>query len=145
MAHSLEVRCPFMDHVLVEFAATIPAGMKLKHMRLKHMLRRVGERYLPPKITRRKKQGFGFPLGPWMRTGRFSSFLQTVLGKSTLVEDGIFSPDAIGQLLREHRDGQADHNYRLWMLVNVELWYRMNFGGQTEQDLKALTRRFSGT
>jgi asparagine synthase (glutamine-hydrolysing) len=143
MAHSLEVRCPFMDHVLVEFAATIPASLKLKHWRLKYVLRKVGERHMPREISRRKKQGFGFPLGSWMRTGQFNLFLQAVLGESSLVDDGIFSPDAIRQLLSEHTQGRADHNYRLWMLVNVELWYRMNFGEYTLQDLNALTQQFS--
>ena len=140
MAHSLEVRCPFMDHVLVEFAATIPASLKLKHMRIKHMLRRVGERYLPKEIVRRKKQGFGFPLGLWMRSGQMSAFVQAVLGDSVLVKVGVFSADAIQQLLGEHTGGRVDHNYRLWMLINVELWYRLNFAGHTLDDLQALTR-----
>ena len=142
MAHSLEVRCPFMDHVLVEFAATIPASLKLKHLRIKHMLRRVGERYLPREIVRRKKQGFGFPLGPWMRSGQLSTFIQEVLGDSVLVKGGIFSADAIQRLVSEHTGGQVDHNYRLWLLANVELWYRLNFEGDTIDDLQALTRQF---
>ena len=141
MAHSLEVRCPFMDHVLVEFAATIPARLKLKRLQLKYMLRKVGRKYLPGNITRRSKQGFGFPLGHWMRSGQFSRFLGVVLDHSMLVTDGVFSAEAICRLLDEHRSGRADHNYRLWMLVNVELWYRLNFAGSTVQDLKALARQ----
>jgi asparagine synthase (glutamine-hydrolysing) len=143
MAHSLEVRCPFMDHVLVEFAATIPASLKLKRMRLKHMLRRVGARYLPREIVQRKKQGFGFPLGPWMRAGQMGSFVQEVLRHSLLVSSGIFSAEAIEQLISEHTGGQVDHNYRLWLLVNMELWYRLNFAGQTLDDLQILTRQYT--
>lgn len=141
MAHSLEVRCPFMDHVLVEFAATIPASLKLKHLRVKHMLRRVGARYLPPEIVRRRKQGFGFPLGPWMRSGQLSLFVQRVLEDSLLVRAGILADDAICRLLSEHTGGRVDHNYRLWLLANTELWYRLNFGGHTMDDLHALTRQ----
>ncbi|HYQ71853.1 MAG TPA: asparagine synthase (glutamine-hydrolyzing), partial [Gammaproteobacteria bacterium] len=131
MAHSLEVRCPFMDHVLVEFAASLPASLKLRHMRLKYMLRTVGERYLPREILRARKQGFGFPLGPWMRSGQLNGFIRGVLGQSVMVRAGIFSADAIGRLVDEHTDGRVDHNYRLWLLANVELWYRLNFEGQT--------------
>jgi len=141
MAHSLEVRCPFMDHVLVEFAATIPASLKLKHLRVKHMLRRVGARYLPPEIVRRRKQGFGFPLGPWMRSGQLSLFVQRVLEDSLLVRAGILADDAICRLLSEHTGGRVDHNYRLWLLANTELWYRLNFGGHTMDGLHALTRQ----
>jgi asparagine synthase (glutamine-hydrolysing) len=143
MAHSLEVRCPFMDHVLVEFAAKIPANLKLKRMRLKYMLRRIGKRYLPREIVRRKKQGFGFPLGPWIRSGQLSAFVQAVLGESVLVKGGIFSADAISRLLDEHTGGRIDHNYRLWLLANTELWYRLNFAGQTQEDLQVLTRQFT--
>jgi len=145
MAHSLEVRCPFMDHVLVEFAASLPASLKLRHMRLKYMLRKVGERYLPREIVRARKQGFGFPLGPWMRTGQLSEFVRAVLGQSVLVKAGIFSASAIGQLLDEHTGGRVDHNYRLWLLANVELWYRLNFEGQTREDLQLMAQQFTRT
>ena len=143
MAHSLEVRCPFMDHVLVEFAASLPASLKLRHMRLKYMLRKVGERYLPGEIVRARKQGFGFPLGPWMRSGQLSDFVQAVLGESALVKAGIFSAAAIGQLLGEHTGGRVDHNYRLWLLANMELWYRLNFEGQTREDLQVMAQQFT--
>ena len=143
MAHSLEVRCPFMDPVLVEFAATLPASLKLRHMRLKYPLRKVGERYLPKAIVRARKQGFGFPLGPWMRSGQLSEFVRAVLGQSVLARAGIFSADAISQLLGEHTGGRVDHNYRLWLLANVELWYRLNFEGQTREDLRVMAQQFT--
>ena len=65
MAHSLEARCPFVDYKLVEYAASIPANLKLNGRKLKFILRGVASRYLPRELVNRKKRGFGFPLGIW--------------------------------------------------------------------------------
>ena len=78
-----------------------------------------------------------------MRSGQLSDFVQAVLGESALVKAGIFSAAAIGQLLGEHTGGRVDHNYRLWLLANVELWYRLNFEGQTREDLQVMAQQFT--
>jgi len=130
MAHSLEVRAPFVDHQLVEFAARLPANLKLKNGRLKYILRKLGGRYLPPEIVKRRKQGFGFPLGTWMRTD-LVGVLRELLGKSRFAELGIFHQEEVDRLVNEHIAGKVDHNYRLWILLNLEILHRLYFEGES--------------
>jgi asparagine synthase (glutamine-hydrolysing) len=139
MAHGLEARCPLLDHRLAEFVATLPAGLKMRGRRLKHLLRAAARPYLPPEILRRPKQGFMFPLAYWMK-GPLAPMLERVLGSSVLVEEGIFSPAAMQRLLLEHRAGSADHHARLWMILNVEVWYRMAILRQPLERLAELFR-----
>jgi asparagine synthase (glutamine-hydrolysing) len=142
MAHSLEVRSPFMDHRVVEYAARIPAPLKIKGRRLKYILRKVAENHLPPELVWRRKQGFGFPLGRWMR-GDLASFIRNLLRDSRFVQAGIFDGDYIDQLLDEHSSGKVDHNYRLWLLANLEIWYRLYFENNTVESLHDYTRQIA--
>jgi asparagine synthase (glutamine-hydrolysing) len=130
MACSLEVRSPFVDPRVVEFAASLPADMKLRGRRLKYLLRRVAKRYLPPEIIRRPKQGFGFPVGMWMQRD-MRALVEDRLGRSRLVASGIFRPEPIARLLREHMEGRVDHSYRLWLLLNLEIWYEVYIEGRS--------------
>ena len=130
MAHSLEVRAPFVDHQLVEFAARLPANLKLKNGRLKYILRKVGARYLPREIVRRRKQGFGFPLGTWMRTD-LAGVLHRMLGNSRFAELGIFHQGEVNSLVSDHIAGKVDHSYRLWILLNLEILQRLYFEGDS--------------
>jgi len=128
MAHSLEARSPFLDRRVAEFAMRIPAAWKMKRRRIKYVTRKLGERYLPRDLLYRKKQGFGFPLGLWLR-GELRPLVERVVGESRLVEAGIFRREELRRLADEHLGGRVDHNYRLWLLFNVELWYRHFFDG----------------
>ncbi len=130
MAHSLEVRAPFVDHQLVEFAARLPANLKLKNGRLKYILRKVGARYLPREIVKRRKQGFGFPLGKWMRTD-LAGVLERMLGNSRFADLGIFHQEEVNKLMSEHIAGKVDHSYRLWILLNLEILQRLYFEGDS--------------
>ena len=130
MAHSLEVRAPFVDHQLVEFAARLPANLKLKNGRLKYILRKVGARYLPREIVRRRKQGFGFPLGTWMRTD-LAGVLHRMLGNSRFAELGIFHQGEVNSLVSDHIAGKVDHSYRLWILLTLEILQRLYFEGDS--------------
>ncbi len=129
MAHSLESRPVLVDYRLVEFAASIPAHLKLKHGELKYMLRRVAERYLPRELITRKKQGFSFPIGVWMRT-ELRQFLLNLVERSRFVQHGLFRKDYVSKLVAEHLSGRTDHNYRLWILINLEFWYRSFIEGE---------------
>jgi asparagine synthase (glutamine-hydrolysing) len=142
MAHSLEARSPLIDHKVVEFAARMPADMKLRGTRIKYMLRRVASRYLPEELTRLKKQGFRFPLGIWFRTD-LQQFLRNLFAQSRFVELGLFEQAYIDTLLDEHISGKVDHNYRIWMLMNLEIWYRLFFEGQSVEDMNEFTSRLS--
>jgi asparagine synthase (glutamine-hydrolysing) len=134
MAQGLEGRSPFLDHRLAETVATLPVDLKLRSGRLKYLLRRVSEPYLPASILRRPKQGFMFPLGYWMK-GPLVPVLRHLVESSCLVEAGIFRRDAMSRLLEEHLADRADHHVRLWMLLNVEIWYRMFLLGETREQL----------
>lgn len=140
MAHSLESRAPLIDYKVVEFAATIPANLKLnnralKGNHLKYILREVASRYLPQELITLKKQGFRFPLGIWFRTD-LKDFLRRLFDQSRFVELGLFEKSYIDNLLEEHISGKVDHNYRIWVLLNLEFWYRMYFEGETVESMK---------
>lgn len=140
MAHSLESRAPLIDYKVVEFAASLPTNMKLKGNNLKYLLRQVSARYLPEQITKLKKQGFRFPLGIWFRT-ELKQFLLNLFDQSRFVELGIFEKSYIDQLLSEHMSGKVDHNYRIWVLLNLEYWYRMYFEGESVDSMKEFSDR----
>ena len=140
MAHSLETRPVLVDKEFVEFSARVPTKYKLKGMRLKYLLRRVAERYLPHDLIYRKKQGFSFPIGRWLREDLYE-FSSNLFAESRFVEHGIFNRDHIDHMFSEHVSGKADHNYRLWMIINFELWYRMYFEGASVDDIMELTLR----
>ena len=130
MAHSLEVRAPFVDYEVVEFAARLPGNIKLKNGRLKYILRQVASRYIPREVVKKRKQGFGFPLGAWMRTD-LAGVLKHLLGSSRFAELGIFRQEQIDSVMTEHIDGKVDHSYRLWILLNLEILQRLYFEGAT--------------
>jgi len=144
MARSLEARSPLLDHRLAEFVASVPASLKMRGKTLKYLLRRVAAPYLPPAILKRPKQGFMFPLGYWMK-GPLLPVIQHLLDRSRLVEEGIFRREPIDRLVAEHVAHKADHHVRLWMILNVEIWYRMYVRGERLEDLTGLLRERLGS
>ena len=129
MAVSLEAREPLLDHKLLEFAATVPTGLKLKHGRSKYLLRRLLERRIPTAIVDRPKHGFEAPIGAWLR-GPLAPMVDALLADGRLRERGIFDDRAVAALWHQHRDGRQDHRHRLWSLVMLELWFRQYVDGQ---------------
>ena len=134
MAHSLEVRCPFLDRRFAEYVMRIPTAWKLRGGRIKYMARALSKRYLPKALVDRKKQGFGFPLALWFRTG-LRSLIEEMAENSHLARDGIFRREEMQRLVREHVDGNIDHNYRLWLLFAMELFYRHWIESETVDEL----------
>lgn len=135
MAHSLESRSPLIDYKVVEYAASIPAELKLNGKNLKYILKRVASRYLPKTLIYREKQGFGFPLGIWMRK-ELKHFIRNLFAESRLVQLGIFNRSEMQRLGEEHFSGHTDHNFRLWTLINLEIWYRLYFENETVNSTK---------
>jgi len=123
MAHGLETRSPFLDHHVIEFAATLPTDLKLRRWTSKYLLRYAFRDLLPPKIRRRGKMGFGVPIAEWFR-GELRGYLQDVLLDARTLGRGYFRPKAISTLVEEHAAGRFDHGYRLWSLLMLELWHR---------------------
>jgi asparagine synthase (glutamine-hydrolysing) len=123
MAHSIESRVPLLDNEVVEFAARLPASMKIRNGRLKHILKEAASGILPPQILARRKQGFGVPLAVWFRGGLRELFSDVLLSPRSR-QRGYFEPRFIERLVREHITGRRDHTLRLWSLVVFELWHR---------------------
>ena len=123
MAASLEGRVPLLDHKLVEFAASLPADMKIKGLARKYLLRKVARKWLPREVIDRKKKGFPMPFSLWFRK-ECRSFVHDLLSPDTVKRRGLFNSDYIQSLLREHDVGTADHGQLLWGLISVELWHR---------------------
>jgi asparagine synthase (glutamine-hydrolysing) len=140
MAHSLESRSPLIDYKVVEYAASIPAELKLKGNNLKYLLKKVAARYLPQELIYREKQGFGFPIGIWMRT-ELKDFMRNLFSMSRFVQLGIFEQGYVARILEEHLSGKVDHNYRLWILINLEIWYRLYFENESVETMKTFIIR----
>ena len=124
MAHSLETRSPYLDHHLMEFAASIPSGLKLRGLTTKHILKRALARILPPETLHREKMGFGVPVGHWFRHELKEMAYQILLDRRS-AERGYFDMGFVKNLLDEHLSGRVDHGYRIWALLNLEFWHRM--------------------
>jgi asparagine synthase (glutamine-hydrolysing) len=144
MANSLELRSPFLDRRVAEFAMRIPTQLKLKKGRAKYVTRKLAERYLPQQLVYRRKQGFGFPLALWLR-GRLRPLLRRVIEESRLADAGVFRSDEMMRLAQEHWSGESDHNYRLWMLFNLEMFWRHYIDGASVDELEEwITSSLSG-
>ncbi len=122
MANSLEARSPFLDHTLVEFAARIPAHLKLRGWTPKYILRRAAEAYLPADILKRRKQGFSLPVDPWFR-GELRGYVHEVLLCPRALQRGYFREAGIRRLLKEQQLGM-EHGMRLWILLMLEIWHQ---------------------
>jgi asparagine synthase (glutamine-hydrolysing) len=124
MANSLEARCPFLDHHLIEFAASIPPNLKLKGLTTKYILKQALEGIVPPQIITRKKHGFGVPIGRWFRKD-LKHYLSEILLSSESLNRGYFQPELLRQLIEEHQSGKCDNAHKLWTLLTLEIWHRI--------------------
>jgi asparagine synthase (glutamine-hydrolysing) len=125
-----------MDHKLAEFAARLPNRLKVQGRSLRIIQRKLAERYLPPEILNRPKQGFSSAL-PYVLRDEYQMLYRRFLTHSTLVRDEILRAEPITALLNEHLSGRADHGNRLWLLINAEVWYRMMILGGSRESLRA--------
>ena len=123
MAHSLEVREPFMDHVLVEWLATLPSGLKIRGQEGKFLLKKCMEPLLPEEVLYRPKMGFAVPLAQWFRGPLKQRVRDAVLG-DRLLSTGWFDRACLSELLDEHEAGRADHSAPLWSLLMFEAFLR---------------------
>jgi asparagine synthase (glutamine-hydrolysing) len=128
MAHGLETRSPLLDHVLLEWAAAIPADVKMAGGITKALFKRAMEPYLPREVIYRKKMGFGCPIDEWLRADLKPLAYDTLLSQAAR-ERGLLRPDYVRQLLDEHCSGARNHHTRLWALLMLELWFRMWIDG----------------
>jgi asparagine synthase (glutamine-hydrolysing) len=123
MADALEVRSPLLDYRVHEFAAALPERMKLRGRTTKWALKQIaGRRGLPDDLVHRRKQGFGVPIGAWMR-GPLRGWLEDLLLDPRSLERGYFDSEGVRRLVSEHTAG-IDRTYHLWNLAVLELWHR---------------------
>ncbi len=123
MAHSLEVRPPFLDHRIVEFAASLPSNFKVRGSQLKVVLRELMRDKLPPAILERSKEGFDIPAHDWMR-GVLRPLLQETVTREAVEATGVLRWPAIETLLSAHLERRADVGYHLWGLLTLFLWMK---------------------
>jgi len=121
MAHSLELRAPFCDHRVVEESLRIPPSIKIPGFRLKGLLKAAFADVLPPQVLSHRKQGFMIPLGRWLRTDLHDA-MEELLATDRVRARGLFMPDAVEALKREHLSQTRSHGDRLWTLMMLELW-----------------------
>lgn len=128
MANSLELRSPFLDRSVVEFAAALPAELKVRGLTRKHLLRQAVRDLVPAKNVQRPKMGFGVPLGAWFRGPLREVTADLILASSTT--GPYFRRAAVEELVAEHLAGRRDHGQRLWALLMLELWHRQVLGAR---------------
>jgi asparagine synthase (glutamine-hydrolysing) len=123
MAHSLEVRPPFLDHRIVEFAASLPQRLKIRGWKQKYVLRELMRGKLPNSVLDRKKSGFDIPTHDWFR-GTLRELLRDTLTPEAIAATGIFDACAINALIRDHMERRINAGYHLWGLLTLFLWIK---------------------
>ncbi|HEX2105953.1 MAG TPA: asparagine synthase (glutamine-hydrolyzing) [Solirubrobacteraceae bacterium] len=121
MAHSLEVRVPFLDPVVAELALALPTSQKVLALAKKRVLRRAAAGLVPRAIVHGPKRGFSIPAAAWLR-GELEPFARDLLSPAAVRRDGFFRPEAVTRLLDEHVAGREDHSRPLWGLLCFQLW-----------------------
>lgn len=127
MAHSIEVRPPFLDFRLVELAFSLPGRLKIRDGVTKFVLREAVRDLLPAGILERKKEGFLLPINAWLLR-RYRGFVEAVLSPERLGQHGLLEPAEVGRLLEAHYAGRADHATRIWTLAMFQCWYDLYLG-----------------
>ena len=135
MAHSLEVRVPFLDPAVSAFALGLPTRHKVRGLRKKVLLRRAAAPLLPRRIVRGKKRGFSIPAAAWLR-GDLQGFAREVLSPERQARLGFFRPRVVGGLLDDHVAGREDRSRQLWGLLAFTLWHERH----VERTPSALSR-----
>jgi asparagine synthase (glutamine-hydrolysing) len=122
MAVSLEVRAPFLDPRVAQFAAGLPLEYKLKGNKGKYILKKAVEPLLPRNILQRPKKGFGIPIAEWLKH-RLNPLLHDLLAPERLKNQGLFDAAFVQKLIKEHETGAASHHKQLWTLLVFQLWF----------------------
>ena len=125
MASSLEIRVPLLDHVLVEFMASLPGDWKLKGMTTKYIFRAALEGLLPDKIVHRGKQGYSLPVKQLLR-GDLKQYMVELLNDAPVIRENM-DLVYVNRLIEEHCAMKHNHNHVLWALINIAIWHNRFF------------------
>jgi len=123
MAVSLEARSPFLDHHVMEFAASLPARFKLRGLTTKYLLKNALRGLVPQENLTRSKMGFGVPIGHWFRAELKGFLKEAVLSERSLGR-GYFKPEAVRRMVDDHTGNRRDYSHQLWTLLMLELWHQ---------------------
>jgi asparagine synthase (glutamine-hydrolysing) len=123
MAHSLEVRPPFLDHRIVEFGARLPEKLKVNGKTLKYLLRELMRDKLPAPVLSRKKEGFDIPAHQWLR-GLLKPLLLDTIKRTSVEASGLFQWKEVERIMGRHFDRRANLGYHLWGLLVLFLWMK---------------------
>src|SRR5882672_3374067 len=123
MAHVVQAGYHLLDHKLLEFAATLPTGLKLKGQMTKVVLRRVMKERVPPEILTRRKQGFTMPVAEWLRKP-LRAVVEDCLFAPRSMHRGLFNGAFLRRLWSDHLNERQDYSQHLWLLLMFELWHR---------------------
>ena len=123
MANSLEGRSPFLDHKLMEFAASLPVEYKMKGLVKKYLLKRSIKDLVTRENIYRRKMGFGIPIGEWFRTELKSFLVENIFSTGSL-NKAYFREDVLEKMVKDHCEGKQDYSMQLWTLLMLELWHK---------------------
>lgn len=128
MAHSMEVRTPFLDYRIAELAASIPGSLKIRQGKLKYILRRVAARYVPQEILERPKEGFVLPKNTWLREN-MPGLMDETLAPERLALHGYFNQNYVKALIADFMKGDDALTFKIWTLMVFQLWYEDHLAG----------------
>lgn len=126
MAHSLELRVPFLDHELVELLAQVPVKQRSQSNDPKVWMRKIFSKAIPKHIVNRPKTGFMIPYGQWLRED-LKETAQNLISKKFLDDQGLFNHHQVENLWNSHQSGN-DHTYQLWSILMFQMWFKQNLG-----------------
>lgn len=139
MASSIESRVPLLDHELVEFAARVPAGLKIRGREGKYIFKRAVEDLVPRKITYRAKMGFPTPLREWLRTAEARPLFTAMAERGNFLDEHL-ERGTVEELVRRHQSGLHDCTDRLWRLLNLQIWADLFVTGKRNPEWAAAAR-----
>jgi len=122
MSSSIEARVPLIDHLVVEFASSIPPDLKLRGLTEKYILKQVGSDILPPTLMKRKKRPFRIPIDTWFR-GELDEMAKQVLDNSIIINEGYFKSDVVTNIIKKHKNAELLYNHQMYALLVFEMWH----------------------
>ena len=123
MATGVEVRVPFLDQELIEFASKIPDRYKIRLGQEKWILKKVMEKHLPRNLIYRRKTGFGAPVRRWIKN-ELNEFVKDTLSEESLRKRQIFDGKKVNNLIKLNKEGKIDASYTIFSIICIEIWCR---------------------
>ena len=133
MAHSIEARSPLLDTALIEYAASIPSGLRFRNLETKYVLKRVAAKFIPDDVVYRRKRGFVMPASAWLR-GQLALYVRAALDNETFFERGWVRPEFVRRMLNDHFTGARDWGEQIFTLLVLEVWARLVLDKTLQRD-----------